>query len=1033
MGRYGPTFAAAIFVLLAAHTVPSGVHAEQKPSQALSLNISDLPIAKFLYSMSAAASQPEKFTAPPGAQVIDRKDTGLVGGFQALAVEFQFGSQKITVVSYGDTAVLSSDILADHRLGLELIVNSRITDVNAAQRVIDHIDTSYNFLDSQINEAMTFFRGVQSRTNAPVVVVGHSLGGFLANIVSAKFGVSSVTFEAPQVPSTVLNRFGIAQAGDASSVHFARPTDPIAGQWPNTPDVLGRRVQLDPFPDRSILPSGSMVGNLSYLLAQHNLANMLDVVTLHSSYADFMRGVAVSIGTQLDKSGPAPLPTDLTSAPPTPASAAEVVLSLISGGQAGRAPPGASGSGQAPPQPPRSETPSPSPSPSPSKPSANSDGLLSDIGTGRLSDLGSDGLKDDVNNSPAAPVKSDDVGEKGSGGTAGGNGNGNLTGSDGSGAGKRNGSGNGSGSADGTGSGNGNGSGESGAVFQAHEDGTATLEHAGEPSSVKTEASDGGHSNGSDGGSHSNDNGGSDNGSKNDDSGGTKSSNNGDGFYTEDQWHARHLAKLEAEEQSAYGKWFHDNPPNVDPRQGQDEEELARQYEQKLNAWFSANAPKPDVDPYPPGFTDTLAPAQEIDSRIKLPAPNVDPLPPDVQPEKPASPPSSPGPEIISTTLPSDGASRQGVSSVSPAPPGRNNTNPRFGNPSGGGHSGSPGIMDEPALYCSFDFNQFDTFTSSVARIQLLIRAGLPTDEQASASNASRQDLEAKVADIIKGVGRVELASNEYRDPASGTVALRTAANAQAKQITIFEQTWGPSINAKDGAAGSPLKDVGGEANLVVGLNSFSSSRYVINVLPDYEALGVALGERLNAFNPTKVIFLLPGKDEAIPATARIIIGAAKAKIKSSVSQVMDTDISKAIGLAGPFERVSLVYLRRSGTDHSGRKVLDLDAAQIPDLLKATGGDRFLFVSLNPDGFIITAKENGTFRIVKGGADAGITYWIDPVRSILAQFVKDGQSPANLLPIKKLDNRSSATLSDLVRAKEDRRERSNICFVHGPH
>ncbi|WP_194478157.1 hypothetical protein [Bradyrhizobium sp. CCBAU 53338] len=1005
------------------------------------MNKSDLPIAKFLYSMSAAASQPEKFAAPPGAQVIDRKDTGLVGGFQALAVEFQFGSQKIAIVSYGDTAVLSSDILADHRLGLELIVNSRITDVSAAQRVIDHIDTSYNFLDSQINEALTFFRDVQSKTNAPVVVVGHSLGGFLANIVSAKFGVSSVTFEAPQVPRTVLSRFGIGQAGDASSVHFARPTDPIAGRWPNTPDVLGRRVQLDPFPDRTILPSGSFAGNVSYLLAQHKLENMLDVVTLHPSYADFMRGVAVTIGTQLEKGGPAPLPSDLTSAPPRPASAAEVVLKLISGDQAGRDQSGASGSSQSAPQPPRSEP--PSPSPSPSTPSATSSGSVPSDIRGPLSNLRSDGSRDSANTPPAAPVKSDEVGNNGSGGTAGGNGNGdgnsngNLNGgaggneggqhaADGSGAGKPNGSG------DGTGSGKDSGSGEPGAVFQAHDDGKVTLEHAGEPTSVES-GTDNGSKTGSEGGSHPNNDGSSDNGSKKDNNGETKSSDNDDGFYTEDQWNARHLAKLEAEEQSAFEIWFHENPPNVDPRQGQDEEELARKYEQKLNAWFSANAPKPDVDPYPPGFTDSLAPSHEIDSRIKLPAPNVDPLPPDVQPEKPASPPSSPGREVISTTLPADGTSRQGVSSLSPSSPqARKDTSPQFDNRTGWGSGGQPRVVDEPALYCSFDFNQFDAFTSGLARIQLIIRGTIPADEQASAWNAARKDLEGKVADIIKAAGRIELASNDYLDPASGTVTLQNSANLRTKQITIFEQTWGLSMNAKDGSADTTLKDIGGESNLVVGLNSFSTNRYVISVLPDYEALGGGLGEQLNAFKASKVIFLLPNKDEAIPATARIIIGAAKAKIKSSVSQVADSDLSKATGQTGPFERVALVYLRRSGTDRSGRKILDLDAAQVPDLLNATGGDRFLFVSLNPDGYIITGKESGTLRQMKGGADAGLSYWADPIRSILAQFVKDGRS-SGVLPIKKLDNRSSATLSDLVRTKDDRRERSNICFVHIAH
>jgi hypothetical protein len=82
-------------------------------------------------------------------------------------------------------------------------------------------------------------------------------------------------------------------------------------------------------------------------------------------------------------------------------------------------------------------------------------------------------------------------------------------------------------------------------------------------------------------------------------------SNDKGGFYTEDQWYAKHEARVEEQWQRAFEKLIRDIPPNVDPRQDQDEEK----YLQKLDAAFSAaireHLSKPDVDPFPPDFTDS--------------------------------------------------------------------------------------------------------------------------------------------------------------------------------------------------------------------------------------------------------------------------------------------------------------------------------------------------------------------------------------------------------------------------------------------
>ncbi len=144
----------------------------QKPSQALSLNISDLPITKFLYSIAMGAYSPQGFEEAAGVKILSQKDSGIFDGFQALAVEYTFGTQKIAIVSFAGTDVLSADILADQRIGLELLINARTTDKAAAQRAINHIDGSFNFLDSQIGQAINFFGEVQTKTSAPIVVTG---------------------------------------------------------------------------------------------------------------------------------------------------------------------------------------------------------------------------------------------------------------------------------------------------------------------------------------------------------------------------------------------------------------------------------------------------------------------------------------------------------------------------------------------------------------------------------------------------------------------------------------------------------------------------------------------------------------------------------------------------------------------------------------------------------------------------------------------------------------------------------------------
>src|SRR5258705_8891624 len=96
--------------------------ADGKPSQMLSLNISELPIAKYLYELAAAAYAPEKFEPSENEKLILVEDGS--NGFKALAVLVTFGAQKVAILAFSGTNPISpGDMIADTQIGLEYLVN----------------------------------------------------------------------------------------------------------------------------------------------------------------------------------------------------------------------------------------------------------------------------------------------------------------------------------------------------------------------------------------------------------------------------------------------------------------------------------------------------------------------------------------------------------------------------------------------------------------------------------------------------------------------------------------------------------------------------------------------------------------------------------------------------------------------------------------------------------------------------------------------------------------------------------------------
>ncbi len=782
------------------------------------------------------------------------------------------------------------------------------------------------------------------------------------------------------MPITVLDRFGVDHAGHPSSVHFFRTTDLVAERWPNTPDAQGRKVPLAGFPAPAFL-ADSLIPDPRYILAQHFLTNMKDVVTLHPSYKDFLEGAKTTVETNTPPITPTASNVANQSAQPvqsgqqqsasTASTRFQTITDLIS---------------------PKGDAQSSS-KPSPDKPS--------DSGSGHTGS----GDQGSPKPSPDKPNDSDS-GHTGSGDNGAGNSTEGLT------------------------------------LVRPKGETKVTGVREGDGIDVKTvdkkndskpgdQSSNSGKSDNSDSSNKnsSDSNKGSDTSTDNKAHG--QGSNDHGGFYTEDQWYAKHEARVEQQWQRAFEKLIRDIPPNVDPRQGQDEEK----YLQKLDAAFSAairqHVPKPDVDPFPPDFTDSTRPATEAESKFKIPAPNVDPLPPDVQPEKP-SPAPKPEPDIASSNLPkaSKLAPRPQMAADPPrAPSIQKDTNSKSGPTFSGGGRGAASESDEPMVYCWFDFKKFDRQIDHLTRVGLITQEIVGGDKPETRQNIPAQESFDKiVADILPPSKHIELASSTFSNPPIGMNLLRRTVESRGMQFTVF-QAWVNTINAKDGATDSTLKELASESNFFLGLNSFISNENVINLLPDYEALGTTLGLRLNAFNPDSVVFLTPNE---IPDTTRIMIAAAKSKIKSAVSQPANSSISQEVNRLGASKKAALVYVRRSGTDRQGTNTSDVDASEAEALLNNSGGDRFLFASLRPDGFLLRGKVDGSIVIAKGGTDKGLAYWTDPVKSVLKQFFRDSQN-VKVVVIKNLDPQRNSVLSELLGAKQKNprlQSQTNTCFFH---
>ena len=111
----------------------------------------------------------------------------------------------------------------DLRADAGLVLASKLPDGNATRQLS-------STLTQQISSADTFTGRVLKKHQAGVrqtIVTGHSLGGFLAQVTSAKNGIEAHTYNAPSATSYI-SKQGIVQTNSSLQFHHVRPNDRVS-------------------------------------------------------------------------------------------------------------------------------------------------------------------------------------------------------------------------------------------------------------------------------------------------------------------------------------------------------------------------------------------------------------------------------------------------------------------------------------------------------------------------------------------------------------------------------------------------------------------------------------------------------------------------------------------------------------------------------------------------------------------------------------------------------------------------------------
>lgn len=174
-------------------------------------------------------------------RVINRSyDRKTNNGFEALAVQ-DTGDASHAFAGKGDIYVIfvGTNDKYDGSADVDLVVESRFS-----KRYLKSVwrDFPSAFLDSQIRSAMKFFDDTKRISEGNRMwVIGHSLGGLLAQVVGAVKSVSTISFSAPGAPDSLLYRHGIKVNQSFDMIDYTRSSD-IIGTFG---DDVGTTVELE--------------------------------------------------------------------------------------------------------------------------------------------------------------------------------------------------------------------------------------------------------------------------------------------------------------------------------------------------------------------------------------------------------------------------------------------------------------------------------------------------------------------------------------------------------------------------------------------------------------------------------------------------------------------------------------------------------------------------------------------------------------------------------------------------------------------
>lgn len=593
--------------------------------------------ALILANMAEGAYSPETFVAPEGWHLVALTPPHEPHDFKAIALKHD--RTQLMVIAFAGTDPFSApDLFADAQIGLETILSGLLTPESAdrAARSIHQTTevlvpqikpsfwpeaSSFGILDAKISQAFSFYQLVQSERQGNLILTGHSLGGLFANIVGKKFGQPSVTFNAPKIPESTLQRLNLPSEPSPKSFNFARIMDPV--NEGNMKFFAPKGDGAIYFLDGEAVWRGGM--GLDFLLRAHLLELSRTSVRVDLEANLFVVPAFTDTEpTYKQQTGLEDRPSAYTSRPIVVSDYFPAPLFSISQPRSGNGNPASGDTAQ---NPDAGSTPDPNPgqsssnsgvnavSPSPSEASSKgptqnpgqqpaSDGVL--LGTKDTDDKSADQgpAADSASSSASTSQKAPAAGDGGSSTSS------NSTSSND----------------------------VMTVTYRDRRTGETTGQSSGSVPPITGKGSETEDKETKEGGGNSTDSSGTGDAQKNDTGSDSSSQNNGSGYYTEEQWYERRTRHVLEAQRLALERYFKDNPPNVDPidpsvvsdKPEAQPEGTGLRITRKIRGIEITISPA--VDPWPPEFAQQLSEGRTVDIGIK---PNVDPYPPGIQPDEP--------------------------------------------------------------------------------------------------------------------------------------------------------------------------------------------------------------------------------------------------------------------------------------------------------------------------------------------------------------------------------------------------------------